>query len=203
MMRPGIVIAAATLAACASCPQPVLGLGSPRVEDQEHGIPRAILDDSAALLDQTQVRRCQVVFEPAFSSAHAVWFVQNSPAADAMVFVKVRANDQIQSYSALLDGNTASRLSKLCLASLSSRTETCQPLGMDGVWYHAAHPKPSGSYEMASFWSPRRGTVASTFVGVAEALRNYATMPQSLRSPAWLALQEAANRLSERLATDG
>jgi hypothetical protein len=203
MVRVGLVIATVTLASCAPCPRPVFGLGAPRVEDQERGVPKVLVEASATLLDESQVRRCQVLFEPAFSNAHAVWFVQDDTAVDAMVVVRVRLDDRIQSYSAPLDHGTGLRLSKLCLASLTSRTEGCGRRGMDGVWYHVAHPQTAHSYAMASFWSPRQGTVASDFVRVAEALRNYATVPATLRSPAWLALQEAANSLSTRLASSG
>lgn len=202
-MRVGILIVAGTLAACTACPRPVVGLGAPRVEDRVRGIPRPLVESSATLLDETQARRCQILFEPAFSSPHAVWFVQDNVAADATVFVKLRTHDGVQSYSAPLDRNTALRLSKLCLASLTTRTKACERIGTDGVWYHAAHPSSDHSYAMASFWSPRQATVAKDFVKVVEALRNYATMPEALRSPAWLALQEAANELAERLADGG
>jgi hypothetical protein len=143
------------------------------------------------------------LFEPAFSSPHAVWFVQDDAAADATVLVRVQAEDQIQSYSAPLDRNTAVRLSKVCLATLTLRDETCPRRGMDGVWYHAAHPSTAHVYAMASFWSPRAGTLAMAFVKVAEALRNYATVPEALRAPAWSALQEAIDALAERLANAG
>jgi hypothetical protein len=41
------------------------------------------------------------------------------------------------------------------------------------------------------FWTPRPGSV----VNVAEALRSYATVPESLRSQAWSTLQESENDL--------
>lgn len=199
-MRVGIVMVAGILTSCAACPRPVVGLGTPRIEDRVRGIPKPIVETSAALLEEWRVRRCQVLFEPAFSRPHAVWFVQDDVAADATVVVKLLTNDGVQSYSAPLDRNTALRLSKLCLASLTTRTKTCERIGMDGVWYHAAHPISDRSYAMASFWSPKQATVAKDLAVVAEALRSYATTPAALRSPAWLALQEAANQLAARLA---
>jgi hypothetical protein len=141
-----------------------------------------------------------MVFEPAFGNPHAVWFVQSNDAADATVFVKVHARDGIESYSALLDRNSARRLSQVCIAALTADFTACERLGADGVWYHAAHPLPTRSYAMASFWTPRQGSVVNAFVKVAEALRSYATVPQSLRSQAWLTLQESENDLSKRLA---
>lgn len=200
-MRVETMMLGVVLASCSACPQPVMGLGAPKVVDRAQGLPKPMRETAAGLLDETQVRRCQVLFEPAFSSAHAVWLVQGDPAADATVFVRIRTAGDDQSYSAPLDRNTALRLSELCLASVSSRSETCPRHGVDGVWYHAAHPDSSHSYAMASFWSPRRGTVASAFVKVAEALRNYATSSATLRSPAWLALREASDGLSEHLAS--
>lgn len=201
MKRARIVVAALALAlaSCSSCPRPVVGLGNPRIQDQARGLPRAIDETSVALLDETKVRHCQVLFEPAFSSAYAVWFVQDEAMADVTVVLKVGANDQTQSYAAPIDRNTAERLSKLCLASLTTRVGDCGRLGYDGVWYHAAHPGPAHGYAMASFWSPKPGTLAHDFVKVAEALRDYAALPEALRHPAWLALQEAMDRLTDRL----
>lgn len=200
MMRRGIVLAAAVVAGCTTCPQPVVGLGSARVEDQARGIPKAFSQGSAGLLDGAGARRCQVLFEPAFTSPNAVWFVQNGSEEDATVFVRVRMKDETASYSAPLDRSTAARLSALCLAALSSKAEACERRGYDGTWYHAAHPERASSYLMASFWSPRTGTPADAFVKLAEALRNYATLPITLRPDAWIALQDAANGLYRRLA---
>ena len=175
----------------------------PRVEDKASGIPRTISETSQGLLDLTQTRRCQVVFEPAFSSPHAVWFVQNNAAADATVFVKVHAIDGVESYSAPLDRISARRLSQLCLTALTADFSSCERLGVDGVWYHAAHPLAAHAYAMASFWTPRQDTVANALVSVAEALRNYATLPESLRSQARTRLRESEDDLSRRLAEAG
>lgn len=173
------------------------------VEDKASGVPRTIRETAHGLLDLTQTRRCQVVFEPAFGNAHAVWFVQNEAAADATVFVKVYAEDGVQSYSAPLDRNTALRLSRVCLTALTADFTSCGRYGSDGVWYHAAHPLPTAGYAMASFWTPRQGTVADALVKVVEALRNYATLPESLRFQAWLVLEESQKDLSKRLAEAG
>jgi hypothetical protein len=203
MVRIKVVIAAAAVASCtAACPRPVVGLGSARVEDGARGIPKTVSPASLGLLEEALARRCQVLFEPSFASPHAVWIVQEGEAADATVFVKVRINDDIATYSAALDGHTAARLSNLCRAALSSKAEACARSGSDGTWYHAAHPDGASSYLMASFWSPRTGTLADAFVKLAEALRNYATLPAPLRSESWYALQEAANDLGTRLKAE-
>jgi hypothetical protein len=199
-MRAAILALVGVLCSCTACPRPATGLGAPRVQDLALGIPRTISESSRGLLDLSQARRCQMVFEPAFSNPHAVWFVQHDDRADATVFVKVRANDGSESYSALLDPSTALRLSRLCLAALTADFASCERLGYDGVWYHAAHPLPTRAYAMASFWTPRHGSVANAFVKVAEALRSYATVPQSLRSQAWTTLQQSESALSKRLA---
>lgn len=188
------------LSACRACPRPLLGLGAPRLEDQARGIPKTHVDASKALLDLAQTRRCQVLFTPAFQSPHAVWFVQDDAAGEATVFVRILANEQLQSFSAPLDIGTAMRLSQLCLKALTADFASCEHWGHDGVWYHAAHPRVADSYVMASFWSPRQGTVAKAFVKVAEALRNYATLPEALRAQAWLTLQESTADFSKRLA---
>jgi hypothetical protein len=202
-MRIAIGIVAVTFVSCAECPQRIVGPGTARIEDSSLGLPIPVVQSSIDLLVPTAVRRCQVLFEPAFSSPYAVWFVQDNEAADATVVVRVHTHDRIESYSALLDRGTAVRLSRLCLASLTLATTSCSRIGMDGVWYHAAHPKTAQSYAMASFWSPQPGTLPNAFVKVAEALRNYATLPEALRSPAWIALQEAADSLSVQLGNAG
>jgi hypothetical protein len=202
-MRVAILALVGVLSSCAVCRRPVTGLGLPRVEDKARGVPKTIWETSHGLLDLAQMRRCQVVLEPAFSNPHAVWFVQNGAWTEATVFVKVHTNDGVESYSAVLDGSTAGRLSQLCLTALTADFRSCEPLGRDGVWYHVAHPLPTHAYAMASFWTPRQGTVANAVVKVAEALRNYATLPESLRYQAWIRLQESENDLSKRLAQAG
>ena len=188
------------LSSCASCPRPQVGLGAPRVANQATGMPQPIFDDSSGLLDEHQVRQCQVLFEPSFGNRHAVWIGQTNPDGGANVFVRVRTPAGTEAFSAPLDAATATRLSRLCLAALSARSSSCERLGVDGVWYHAAHPAPVGGYVMASFWSPRHGSIADAFVKFAEALRDYATLPQALRAAAWLRLDEAARALSKLLS---
>ena len=192
----------ALLSSCASCPRPQVGLGAPRVANQAAGMPKPIWDDARGLIDEQQVRQCQVLFEPSFGSRHAVWITPTSPDGGANVFVRVRTSTGTEAFSAPLEAATATRLSRLCLAALTARFSSCERLGADGVWYHAAHPAPVGGYAMASFWSPRQGDIAYSFVKVAEALRDYATLPQALRAQAWLRLNEAAGALSGLLSAD-
>jgi hypothetical protein len=199
-MRIWIIVLAALLGSCARCPRPAVGLGAPRVADQASGLPKTYADVSNALLDMSQTRRCQVLFEPAFENPHAVWFVLDDARGDATVFVRLFVNHEVQSFSTSLDRGTALRLSRSCLTALTSDFPSCQRWGHDGAWYHAAHPRAAGSYAMASFWTPGPGTVANAFVKVAEALRNYATLPQPLGRQAWLTLQEAEREFSKRLA---
>lgn len=194
---------ATLLNSCTSCPRPQVGLGAPRVEDRARGIPEVSFDDARGLLDEQQVRRCQVLFEPAFSNRHAVWIVQLSPEREAEVVVHIRGGSGIDVFSAPLSAGTAARLSRLCLATLTADFSSCKRTGFDGVWYHAAHPAPAGGYVMAAFWTPRRGTVAEAFAAVAEALRDYAVLPPTLRGPAWLRLVTSADTLAKLLPADG
>jgi hypothetical protein len=188
------------LGGCASCPRPVVGLGEPEALDPRLGLPEKGSADMRALLDEPRPRHCQMVFEPAFSFAHAVWFVQDDPRSEAQVIVRVDTRTGLQSFDARLDRGTASRLSRLCLAALTSSLESCATLGMDGTWYHFASPAPDGGYVMATFWSPRRDTFADAVVELAEALRDYAAIPPLLRYGAWGRIQEAEDVLSKRLA---
>lgn len=155
------------------------------------------------LLDERRPRLCQMVFEPAFSARHAVWFVQDGPRSNAVVIVRVQVGADVQSSSAPLDAGTAARLARLCLTTLTADFASCERRGFDGVWYHSAHPEPSGGYVMASFWSPSRGTIADALVRMSEALRDYAALPEALRPRAWIRLQESEIALSEILAASG
>jgi hypothetical protein len=94
-------------------------------------------------------------------------------------------------------------LARLCLTTLTADFASCESRGLDGVWYHSAHPEPSGGYAMASFWSPSRGTIADALVRMTEALRDYAALPEALRRRAWVRLQESESTLSELLAASG
>jgi hypothetical protein len=73
-----------------------VGLGAPRILDHARGIPKTHGDASKVLLDSTQTRRCQLLFEPAFHSPPAVWFVLDDADEDATVYLRILANDRLQ-----------------------------------------------------------------------------------------------------------
>jgi hypothetical protein len=189
----------ALLGACASCPRPVMGLGEPDVENQELGLPKPVSGHVRALLDDARPRHCQMVFEPAFSFDRAVWFVHDDPRSDARLIARVRTDAGIQSFEAPLDGSTALRLSRLCLAALTAEIDSCASRGMDGTHYHFANPSPDRGYVMATFWTPRRGTLARAVVELADALRDYAAIPETMRYPLWIRIQEAESELTKLL----
>jgi hypothetical protein len=145
-----------------------------------------------------------VLFEPAFSNGNAVWFT-NSLSGDAVVSVTVLTSashvltqaSHVERYSVELDPKTASQLKNLCESFLERPPPRCDPMGFDGVWYHAAHYVSGRGYLMRSFWTPRRDSVERRFVELAEALRDFATSPASLRTEHWWRIQDTADALRE------
>jgi hypothetical protein len=173
----------------------------PRVASRLDGVPETIWSNRAVLIKREPRRYCQVLFEPAFFSHHAVWFTAQ-PSGDAQVSVSALTENAPDFFDAPLDSRTAARLKRLCHSFLTSARPTCARIGYDGVWYHAAHHVGESGYAMRSFWSPKRGSVDEKFVRLAEALRDYVIAPLQLRSVYWSHIQRAESELECALEPD-
>lgn len=168
----------------------------PRVASQTRGIPQTVWEGSSALIGREPRRYCQVLFEPAFSTHHAVWLTQQSASAEGKVSVSVRTSETaVELYETSLDERTSALLGRLCRAFLTSEPPACARIGLDGVWYHAAHHLSDSGYAMRSLWSPKRDSLDGKFVRLAEALRDYATARPALRMEYWWNIQRAALEL--------
>jgi hypothetical protein len=133
------------------------------------------------------------VFERAFTTPHAVWFTTDA-SGDAHLTVAVRLDHAPRTFETMLDARTAARLKVLCHAFLSAKAPACERLVPDGPRYYVAEYE-DGGYLMRSFASPRWGTRDDKFVRVAEALRDYAVAPDSLKSVYSRSIQRAADEL--------
>lgn len=198
-MHVGRLSAAALLATVSLCCAP-RGVAGPcsRGADSWTGIPDLPSGAAENLLVRPS-RKCQAVFEPAFSVTHAVYFVQARPGEKVTVVVAIRRAEAVETHSASLDARTASLLDKACERFLV-RSLDCRRRGVDGVWYHFAHNDRRGRYLASSVWSPPRSSDAGAFVTLAEALRDYGAAREALRPVYWWRLQDAipmAVRLGE------
>jgi hypothetical protein len=187
--------------ASSGCASSLCFTDKPRVASRRDGMPETISSGRAVLIKPEPRRYCQVVFEPAFSTDHALWFtIQTS--GDARVSVSTLTEDKADFFEASLDSRTAARLKRLCHSFLTAPRPPCARIGYDGVWYHAAHHVGDSGYAMRSFWSPRRGSVDEKFVRLAEALRDYVVAPLQLRSVYWWHIQSAESELECALEPD-
>jgi hypothetical protein len=192
---------ALTLSAVSGCAPASCFPEKARVASRLEGVPETYSGSRATLIKLEPKRYCQVLFEPAFATPHAVWFTVQ-PSGDARVSVSVLAEGTPEFSEAPLDGRTAKILERLCRRFLTSDEPTCARLGVDGVTYHAAHYVGESGYAMRSFWSPKTGTSDEKFVRVAEALRDYAVAPERFRSVYWWSIHRAAGELGCALDPD-
>lgn len=152
-----------------------------RVASRLEGVPQTVWNGRAALIQREPQRHCQVLFEPAFATHHAVWLtVQTS--GTSKISVSALVGEVPDFREASLDPSTTRMVKALCHSFLTAPPPTCARWGADGVTYHAAHYVGDTGYAMRSFWSPKRGTVEEKFVRLAEALRDYVVVPEQLRS---------------------
>jgi hypothetical protein len=193
-----VVLTAYAVSACApaSCfPEKA------RVASRLEGVPETIWGSRATLIELEPKRYCQVLFEPAFATHHAVWFTVE-PSGDARVSVSVFVESTPEFSEAPLDGRTAVILERSCRRFLTNEEPKCARLGMDGVTFHAAHYVGESGYAMRSFWSPKTGTSDDKFVRLAEALRDYTVAPERLRSVYWWNIHRAVAELECALDSD-
>ncbi len=178
MGRVGVFAILATVClACAGHPVATC----PRTTHTATGFPTLASGSADALLTHPN-RKCQVVFEPAFAVTHAVYLASTHPGTNARMFVAVRQTETVSTYSAPLDCRTAAQLELLCMRWLTEHSVDCTRRGVDGTWFHVAHAHRPGRYLARSFWSPRQDSDAAKLVELAEAMRNYAVAPESLRA---------------------
>ncbi len=172
-------------------------------DDTSRGVPSTVFR-SAQLVSGVadRDRKCQVVFEPSFSVAHALWFTQDH-SGDATAVVSILVNDGTpERYSASLDGRTARMLDSACARFLKYRP-SCQTHGVDGTYVHIAHSNPGRGYAMRTLWSPCRDSVDARFVALAESLRAYVVVPPSLRALQWMKVNDSAGKLDDALTAAG
>ena len=172
-----LVLMLSYVSGCASAP---CAPENHRIRSKLEGVPETFSNELAALIEPEPRRYCQVLFEPAFATSHAVWLTAH-PEGGARVTVTVTTEHEPEFFEAELDRNTATLLERECRSFLTTPPPKCAHIGLDGVWYHAAHYVGDSGYVMRSFWSPKPGTRDEKFVRLAEALRDYAIAPQRLR----------------------
>ena len=186
-----IVLTLSYVSGCASAP---CIPEKPRIRSRLDGVPETLASDRAELIQPEPRRYCQVLFEPAFATDHAVWLLVH-PGGGARVAVSVATEGAPEILEAELDRSTATLLERECRSFLTSAPPTCERVGVDGVWYHAAHYVGESGYAMRSFWSPKPGTRDEKFVRLTEAIRDYAIAPERLRSVYFWNIHRAAAEL--------
>jgi hypothetical protein len=141
-------------------------------------------------------RKCQFVVEPTFATAYAVWFTQSSGRGEATVSVTVFDVGGVRELPPVpLDHSTAEQLSFTCEAAVQALAAECVRPGYDGSWVHAAHDIPHRGYVMASYWVSRSNHLMQETANLAEALRDYAVVPEEFRPEKWIRIQNVINAL--------
>lgn len=128
------------------------------------------------------VRRCEVLIQPSppFDQPYAVWISEQTTEQMAQVFVATFSVEHVvEKFSAPLDSETGTRLGKLCSRAVKAVKMECASSVYDGIWYRVAGNVDANQVEAVGFLSPKEGTVSFMLVGLARALRNYATTPES------------------------
>jgi hypothetical protein len=92
----------------------------------------------------------------------------------------------------------AARLSSICAAAVQALSAECAGVGADGTWIHAAHYDPQRGYMMASYWVRRSNQLMQGTANLAEALRDYAVVPEAFRAEKWIRIQNIINALLAR-----